>query len=133
MRAFTYVYILKTPLEPVWEQRARDIVKTHGRFKIVDNPQEAELFITSTRSDWTKVTRSRGEAELGGVSSTFNKGASLSVVWFKNDPDNPENVEARWVFTDSRGGSKALEKTFARFFAAIGEPMTKGRERKPSK
>jgi hypothetical protein len=128
-RPLKYAYIMSD--EITWKQRAQDIVRAHGKFTVVDNPEEAELFIWSRRSDGA-TTRMGPSVNHGGYTvpeTTSYRGAAIDVSWYKQDMENSDSVEQRLIFSEFHTGKNAHEKAFAKFFAALEGSTVGARKR----
>jgi hypothetical protein len=131
-RALTYVYIISS--DSRWRERAKKLLQDHGKFEVVDSPQEAELFLQLNHSDGrVKYEGNRVAGALGGTSTTYAnyKAAELYARWYKKDPMAPENVQERQIYYRFQKGSNAVEAALQHFLASVDGPKPKVKAARP--
>jgi hypothetical protein len=122
-RPLKYVYVSSS--DSNWKARSAEILKAHGKFEVVETPQEAELFV-QVIPEAGRTKYDSKEIFGSGVSYINWKAAQMTVRWYKADPANPENVESRIAYYRFQKGGNALEASFKHFLNAVDGPRPKG-------
>jgi hypothetical protein len=134
-RDLKYIYIRSS--DSRWTPRAIAALKAHGKYEVVNFPEEAELFIDMQLGGGS--TSSTMPTYGGPPKTTYTNysGLSFTVRWYKKLPNalysDKEQIEDRIIYYRFQQGSNAVEASFKHFLRAADGPKPKVKKDKKAK